>query len=90
MISKKKSLPSKNLGKTRRSLRGRKGKRETNHPFFRNRPQGQPGFREPKKAEVGGKMPRQPPMECWGCKGNHRYRYFPHRNDKVRVFHNVQ
>jgi hypothetical protein len=35
-------------------------------------------------------MPRQPPMECWGCKGNHRYRYFPHINDKVRVFQNVQ
>jgi hypothetical protein len=29
-------------------------------------------------------------MECWGCKENHRYRYFPHRNDKVRVLHNVQ
>jgi c-di-AMP phosphodiesterase-like protein len=29
-------------------------------------------------------------MECWGCKGNHRYRYFPHINDKVRVIQNVQ
>jgi hypothetical protein len=29
-------------------------------------------------------------MECWGCKGNHRYRDFPHKNDKVRVVHNVQ
>jgi hypothetical protein len=29
-------------------------------------------------------------MECWGCKGNHRYRDCPHRNDKVRVVHNVQ
>jgi hypothetical protein len=29
-------------------------------------------------------------MECWVCKENHRYRYFPHRNDKVRVLHNVQ
>jgi hypothetical protein len=29
-------------------------------------------------------------MECWGCKENHRYRDFPHRNDKVRVVHNVQ
>ena len=29
-------------------------------------------------------------MECWGCKGNHRYKYCPHRNDKVRVVHNVQ
>ena len=29
-------------------------------------------------------------MECWGCKENHRYRDCPHRNDKVRVLHNVQ
>jgi hypothetical protein len=29
-------------------------------------------------------------MECWGCKGNHRYRDFPHRNEKVRAVHNVQ
>jgi hypothetical protein len=29
-------------------------------------------------------------MECWGCKENHTYRYFPHRSDKVRVVHNVQ
>jgi hypothetical protein len=59
-------------------------------PFFKNSPQGQPSFREPKKVEVGGQMPRQPPMECWGCKGNHRYIYCPHRNDKVKVVHNVQ
>jgi hypothetical protein len=35
-------------------------------------------------------MPRQPPMECLGCKGNHRYIDFPHRNDKVRAVYNVQ
>jgi hypothetical protein len=62
----------------------------TKPPFFRNSHQGQPSFREPRKAEVGGKMPRLPPMECWGCKWNHRYKDFPHRNDKVRVIHNVQ
>jgi hypothetical protein len=28
-------------------------------------------------------------MKCWGCKGNHRYKYFPCRNDKVRAVHNV-
>jgi hypothetical protein len=54
-------------------------KKGTKPPFFRNSPQGQPSFREPRKAEVGGQMPRPPPMECWGCKGNHRYRYFPHK-----------
>jgi hypothetical protein len=65
-------------------------KKGTKPPFFRNSPQGKPYFREPMKVEVGGQMPRPPPMECWGCKENHRYRYCPHRNDKVRVVHNVQ
>jgi hypothetical protein len=27
-------------------------------PFFRNNPQGQPSFREPRTAEVGGQIPR--------------------------------
>jgi hypothetical protein len=35
-------------------------------------------------------MPRPPPMECWGCKGNHRYRDCPHRKDKARTVHTVQ
>jgi hypothetical protein len=35
-------------------------------------------------------MSRPPPMECWGCKENRRYRDCPHRNDKVRVLHNFQ
>jgi hypothetical protein len=33
-------------------------KKGTKPPFFRNSPQGQPSFREPRKAEVGGQMPR--------------------------------
>jgi hypothetical protein len=65
-------------------------KKGTKPPFFRNNTQGEPSFREPMKAEVGGKITRPPPMECWGYKGNHRYKYFPHINDKVRVVHNVQ
>ena len=67
-----------------------KTKKGTKPSFFRNIPQGQLGFRDPRKVEVGGQMPRQPHMECWGCKGNHMYRDFPHKNDKVRVVHNVQ
>jgi hypothetical protein len=35
MINKKKRLLSKKLGKTRTSLRGSRGKRETNHHFSR-------------------------------------------------------
>ena len=40
--------------------------------------------------EVGGQRPRQTPVKCWGCNGEHKYRYFPHRKDRVRVIHNVQ
>jgi hypothetical protein len=29
-------------------------------------------------------------MQCWGCKGDHKYRDFPHKVDKVRFFHNVE
>jgi hypothetical protein len=35
-------------------------------------------------------MARPPPMECWGHKGNHRYRDYPHRKDKARTVHIVQ
>jgi hypothetical protein len=64
-------------------------KKGTKTPFFRNSPQGQPSFREPRKGKMGGQMPRQKPMECWGCKENHRYKDCPQKNDKVRAFHNV-
>jgi hypothetical protein len=30
------------------------------------------------------------PIQCWGCKENHKYRYCPHKNGKARVVHNVQ
>ena len=33
-------------------------KKGTKPPFFRNIPQGQPSFREPRKAKVGGQIPR--------------------------------
>ena len=41
-------------------------------------------------AEVGGKRLRQTPIQCWGCKGDQRYRDCPHKNDKVRAVYNVQ
>jgi hypothetical protein len=58
--------------------------------FFRNNPWGQSSFKEPRKVEGSEKMPRPPPMECWGCKGNHRYRDCPHRKDKAITIHTVQ
>ena len=41
-------------------------------------------------AEVGGQRKKKTSMECWGCKGGHRYRDCPHRKDKMRDVHNVQ
>ena len=35
-------------------------------------------------------MPRQPPIQCWGCKGDHRFRDCPHRGEKRRAVHNVK
>jgi hypothetical protein len=58
-------------------------------PFFRNSFQGKPVLREPRMAEVGGKRPRNTPMQCWGCNGDHSYRYFPHIKEKVIFFHHV-
>jgi hypothetical protein len=40
--------------------------------------------------ELGGQRPRKTPIQCWGCKGDHKCRYCPHRSEKVRVVHNVQ
>jgi hypothetical protein len=59
-------------------------KKGTKPPFFRNNPQGQPTSREPKMIETGGQRPRKPPIQCWGCKGDHMFRDCPHRGEKVR------
>jgi hypothetical protein len=65
-------------------------KKGSKSPFFRNNPQGQPAFRGSKIVEAGGQRPRPPPMQCWGCKEDHKYRDCPHKDEKVRFFHNVQ
>jgi len=67
-----------------------KRKKGNKHPFFKNNPQGHPSFRELRMANVGEQKPRQTPIQCWGCKENHKYRYCPHKNGKVRAVHNVQ
>ena len=36
------------------------------------------------------KRPRQQPIQCWGCEGNHLYRDFPHKDEINRIFHNIQ
>jgi hypothetical protein len=59
-------------------------------PSFRNGPWGQSSLREPRKVEGSEQMPRPPPMKCWGCKGNHRYRDYPHKKIKSRTVQTVQ
>jgi hypothetical protein len=46
--------------------------------------------KEPRVIDTGSQGPRQPPMQCWGCKGYHRFKYCPHRGEKSRDVHNVQ
>jgi hypothetical protein len=58
--------------------------------FFKNNSQGKPDHNESRILETLGKIPRKQPMKCWGCEGDHMYRYFPHRGEKVRIVHNVQ
>jgi hypothetical protein len=58
--------------------------------FFRNSPWGQSSLKEPRKVDGSEQMPRPPTMECWGYKGNHRYRDYPHRKYKARTVHTVQ
>jgi hypothetical protein len=65
-------------------------KKGANPPFFRNNPQGQKTCKEPRTIDIGIQGPRQPPMQCWGFKGDHRFRDCPHRGEKGRVVHNVQ
>jgi hypothetical protein len=40
--------------------------------------------------ETMGQRPRQPPIQCWVCRKDHMYRYFPHRGEKVSIVHNEQ
>jgi hypothetical protein len=65
-------------------------KKGSKPPFFINNSQSQPASREPRMIETVGKRPRKPPIQCWGCGGDHMYKYFPHKGEKVRIVHNVQ
>jgi hypothetical protein len=29
-------------------------------------------------------------VQCWGCEGNHLYRDFPHKGERIRIIHNIQ
>jgi hypothetical protein len=46
--------------------------------------------KEPITIDTGTQIERKPPIQCWGCKGDHRFIDCPHRGEKGRVVHNVQ
>jgi hypothetical protein len=50
-----------------------KRKKGNKPPFFRNNTQRQPVSKEPRMAETMGQRPRQQPIKCWGCNGDHMY-----------------
>jgi hypothetical protein len=69
----------------------KKQRQKGNKPsFFRNSLQEQPSFREPRMTKEGAQRQRQTPIQCRGCKGNHKYRDCPHKNGKARIVHTVQ
>jgi hypothetical protein len=37
-----------------------------------------------------GKRLRKKLAQCWRCEGNHVYRYFPHKGERMRIVHNIQ
>ena len=63
-------------------------------PFFINKSQankqGHATQNEQNNADSFGKSPRQQPVQCWGCEGNHLYRDFPHKGERMRIIHNIQ
>jgi hypothetical protein len=77
-------------------MKGKKDKRHKgfNPPFLRNNSQeiqqGQSAQNEKKTADYFGKRPRLQPLQCGGCEGNHLYRDFPHKGERMSIFHNIQ
>jgi hypothetical protein len=37
-----------------------------------------------------GKRPRQELVQFWGFEGNHLYRDYPHKEERMRTVHNIQ
>jgi len=76
-----------------------KGKRDQRKkgfkpPFFKNNSpsnkQGQTTQNEQKTTYSFGKRLRQQLVQCWGCDGNHLYRDYPHKGERMRIIHNIQ
>jgi hypothetical protein len=65
-------------------------KKGTKTTFFRNNYQEQPNSKESRMTESLEKRPRKAPIKCWGCKGYHMYKDYPHRSERVKIGHNAQ
>jgi hypothetical protein len=52
--------------------------------------QGQQAQDEPRMTDPLGKRPRQQPIKCSGCEGDHVYKDCPHKGDRMRNVHNIQ
>jgi hypothetical protein len=50
-------------------------KKGTKPPFFKNNSHGHPTSKEPRMTKTIGKIPRHPPIQCWGCGGDYVLRY---------------
>jgi hypothetical protein len=37
-----------------------------------------------------GKIPRQHPIKYWGCEGDHLYKDFPHKEERMRTMCNIE
>ena len=62
-------------------------------PFFRGNPitfqPNQTSQSGSRIAESLGKRPSQS-IKCWGCEGDHMFKYFPQRGSKTMEIHNIQ
>jgi hypothetical protein len=62
-------------------------------PFFKrnfqSNQQGQSSKNEHKTIESFGKKIRQHHIQCWGCEGNHLYRDYPQKGERMRIFNNI-
>jgi hypothetical protein len=79
---------------TRSKGKGTKGKNVSKPPFFRNNSQenqqGQSSKNQHNNADSFVRRPRKKPIQCWGCEGNQLYKDFPHKGERMRIFHNIQ
>jgi hypothetical protein len=91
LYDQQKSKPTfQNSWKDKKKFKMDQRKKGSNTPFFKNNPQGPQSPREPRMIEARVQRRRKPPIQCWSCKGDHMFRYCPHRSEKVRIVHNVQ